>query len=82
MSLSYKIKSMPQDEKITFLSMLNKCLKIRSMWCKALLDKTKTNNQCEFAHSKYIQAEKALKEHFKHLNLNNFDLDTIKYCSI
>jgi len=82
MSLSYKIKSMPTEEQTTFSSMLNKCLKIRSMWCKALLDKTKTNDQCDFACKKFKEAEKALKEHFNYLHLNNFDLDTIKYCSI
>jgi len=82
MSLSYKIKSLPEAEKTIFLSMLNKCLKIRSLWCKSLLDKTKTNSQCEFAQSKFIQAEKALKEKFNYLHLENFDLETIKYCSI
>jgi len=82
MSLSYKIKSLPEAEKTIFISMLNKCLKIRTMWCRSLLDKTKTNDQCEFACKKFKEAEKALKERFNNLHLNNFDLDTIKYCSI
>ena len=82
MSLSYKIKSLPETEKTIFLSMLNKCLKIRTLWCKSLLDKTKTNKQCEFAQSKLKEAEKALKEKFNYLHLDNFDLDMIKYCSI
>jgi len=81
MSLSYKIKLLPENEKTALINLLNKCLKIRSIWCKSLLSKSKTDNQCQFAYNKLMQAEKEFRTKFNYLNLDNFTLYDILFCS-
>jgi len=82
MSLSWKInKIISQEEKELLIKMLNKCLGIRSLWCKSLSDNNKTDQQCEFAYNKLQQAQQELRERFAYLQMDNFTLDDIKICA-
>ena len=81
MSLSWKInKVISIEEKELLQKMLNKCLKIRSLWCKTMADNTKTDQQCDFAFSKLITAKQELYTQFAYLGIDNFTLDDIKMC--
>ncbi len=81
MSLQWKInRTISQEEKELLKKMLNKCLGIRSLWCKAMSDSTKTDQQCEFAYNKLVIAQQELRERFAYLQMDNFNLDDIKMC--
>ena len=81
MSLSWKInKIISQQEKELLIKMLNKCLNIQSLWCKAITDNTKTDQQCEFAYNKLVITQQELRERFAYLEMDSFTLDDIKLC--
>jgi len=81
MSLQWKInKIISTQEKELLQKMLNKCLGIRSLWCKAILDSTKTDQQCDFAYNKLVIAQQEFRNRFAYLNMDSFTLDDIKIC--
>jgi 3-methyladenine DNA glycosylase AlkC len=81
MSLWWKInRVIPKEEKELLQKMLNKCLNIRFLWCKALSDNNRTDQQCNFAYNKLMKAEQELYTRFAYLHMDNFNLDDIKMC--
>lgn len=81
MSLSIRIKTLSEEEKIVFMSMLNKCLKILNLWADSMTDKNKTDKQCEFASNKLDLAENDFRQRFNYLNMDNFRLSDISFCT-
>lgn len=80
MSLSYKIKLLPVQEKIIFKNMLDKCLKLRTFWVKCLHDTSKTDGQCDFALNKLKINEHEFRNRFNYLHMDSFNLSDIKLC--
>jgi len=81
MSLSWKINNtISKEEKELLQKMLNNCLGIRSLWCKAMADNNKTDQQCEFAYNRLVISQQELRQRFAYLQLDSFTLDDIKIC--